>query len=200
MEFQELDSETSELLILDLLSESERSKHGISENLQQFLKSKKVGSRVVNCDSKQEVLQALERASANVDQVCNAIQITAHGNMEGIGNNDGMELITWEELREPLTKINKSCNGELVLNLVACKGIAGFQIAPLIGLCEPFYAIIGATKNLEPVEAHSVCLNFYRYVLEGDEIPIAIKKIIEDFEERIVWVQRAQPIMKKGSG
>lgn len=192
MALRELNTEWDEVLILDLLSGTERIQHRISQDLQDLLSRESLGFRRIDCDTKEEVLEALQGALARAQDRNCMIHFTAHGNTAGIGNNVGMALINWADLRKPLTDLNKAFNGNLIVNMVACEGISGLEIINIQDAQEPYYALIGPTRTLTFSEAYSVTQKFYQKLIQGKEIPSVVIEIIKEQGENIIWAETAQ--------
>ncbi len=196
MTFRNLDKEWDEVLILDLLSEQERKDHRISEDLVDALMAEGYGTRRTYCDSKSEVLAALEDAFLRTNERSFMIHFTAHGCTAGIGNNSGMELIQWQELRGPLTKINTAMNGDLIVNMIACKGIHGLKIDNLIDPESAYYALIGPMRDLTFKEARCVTQKFYGKLANNPQIPLVVKEIIQE-EGLLIWAKSSQELRGK---
>ena len=120
------------------------------------------------------------------------IHFTAHGCSSGIGNNSGLDLVTWSELRDPLAKINSALCGNLIVNMISCKGIEGLKIDDLMDPSDPFYALIGPTRSLGFDEARALCIMFYTKLLTNPEIPSIISEINTEFQENILWGRSSQ--------
>ena len=192
MTFRNLDKEWDEVLIIDLLSDSERKNHRISEATGHSLATNGIPQLQMNCSLKRHVFEALNLALSRTQQNSFVIHFTAHGCKRGIGNNEGLDLVTWGELRQPLAKINAAFNGDLIVNMIACEGIHGLKIDDLMDPAAPFYALIGPTCKLGYSEARKVCLKFYTKLLTTTQIPLVVKEINAEANKRILWARSSQ--------
>jgi hypothetical protein len=192
MAFKELDTEWDEVLIIDILSNDERKKYKISSDLLDLLARNGVEQLQMNCSIKRHVFEALQLALSRTNTKSFVIHFIAHGNKDGIGNNENIELIKWQELKEPLLKINKSLNGELVVNMIACKGISALKIDDFVHETTPYYALIGPKIDLPYDQAHDITQKFYRKLLDNTLIPTAVKEINEELQNPILWAETSQ--------
>lgn len=194
MILRNLDEEWDEILILDLLTDAERHTDQISQTLIALLNKNRIEHHLVNCNSKQDVLNALQDAAQRAGSKSFMIHITAHGSKDAIGNNGTIGGnpgwgVPWAELRKPLQDINLIFKGNLVVNLLACVGIAGFSIDDLLDPEAAFYALIGPTRKLNGQEMRDVTTCFYTELINDSMIPNVIKKVIEHFDPKspIIW-------------
>jgi hypothetical protein len=194
MAFRNLDREWDEVLIIDLLSDDERKQHKISESARELLARHGVHQLQMSCSLKAHVFEALNLALARAGSKSFIIQFTAHGSKFGIGNREDIAILTWEELRSPLSKINHVLNGDLIVNMIACNGIHGLKIDDLMDPASPFFALIGPTRKLRFAEAREICLKFYTKLLAQPQIPLVIKEIIEESNDATLWARSSQAI------
>lgn len=192
MSFRNLDREWDEVLVIDLFSDAERKAHQVSETTTKLLAANGVHQLQISCSRKEHVFEALNLALARTGTRSFIIQFSAHGCSKGIGNNDGLSLVTWAELRGPLAKINQALKGDLIVNMIACEGIEGLKIDDLMDSAAPFYALLGPTRKLEFSEARDLCTNFYTKLLADCEIPRIVKEIILESGEKILWARSSQ--------
>ncbi|MCG8599285.1 MAG: hypothetical protein MI807_04000 [Verrucomicrobiales bacterium] len=192
MAFRELDTEWDEVLIIDLLSNDERSQHKISTDLREFLGKNGIEQLQMNCSTNAHVDEALALALSRAKDKRFMIHFTAHGCETGIGNNDGISLVPWDTLKKPLTEINEALSGDLVINMIACKGLNALKIDDLVDPAHPYYALIGPTRDLSFEEAYRITQSFYKKLLVDAEMPRIVKEIIEEEGETIIFAQSAQ--------
>jgi hypothetical protein len=191
--FRNLDREWDEILIIDLLTDAERLGDRITETLCNLLKAVGIGYTRVNCDTREEVFDALKSAVERAKDKSFMIHFTAHGNESMIGNNSGLG-VSWQDLRGPLKLINEALNGDLVVNLLACKGFAGINIDDVLDPEAAFYAFIGPTRSLNGQEMRDVTTQFYTELMNDSMIPTVVGKVISHFDPKlpIIWARSSQ--------
>ena len=191
--FRNLDREWDEILIIDLLTDEERASDRITETLCDLLKANAIGYTRENCETRQDVFSALESAALRAKYKSFMIHFTAHGNESMVGNNSGLR-VSWQELRSPLKLINDALNGDLVVNLLACKGFAGINIDDVLDPEAAFYALIGPTRTLNGQEMRAVTTQFYSELISDPMIPTAVGKVISHFGHKrpIIWARSSQ--------
>ena len=123
-------------------------------------------SAYFSCKNKTEVIQAIQRAviqTQNSD-IIPVLHLESHGcstGLEGPDSNGGKELLTWEELTEPLQQLNLATRCNLVVFVAACIGYAG-----ILALCQgprvPAVALIGPDDSLMPKNLLEGTKEFYR--------------------------------------
>lgn len=191
MTFKELNAEWDEVLIIDLLSAEERKEPPISADLNKLINNRGFHSRLLNCSTNNDVIRILELALDLARTKSFMLHFTAHGNEQAIGNNLEINL-SWGDLHPHLSKINDALNGELIINMMACKGIYGLKIDDLIAPNSPYYGLIGPTRDLSPDQASDITKMFYEKLFVEMKIPKAVDKINAKYNENILWAKSSQ--------
>ncbi len=106
----------------------------------------------VPCKSKADCLAAIERATVRAQQsgMMPVLHLEAHGNENGLEGPDGLggsEFLTWEELTDPLQRLNLATGCNLVVLMAACTGFAGVK-AFSRGPRAPAVALVGPTDQI----------------------------------------------------
>lgn len=118
------------------------------------------------CKTKLEVLSAIERATTRAQQsgMVPALHLEAHGcalGLEGPDGSGGRELLSWDELTEPLQRLNLMTRCNLIVVVAACTGFAGikaFHREPRA----PAFALVGLDAQVMPSNLLSGTKEFYR--------------------------------------
>lgn len=118
------------------------------------------------CSRKKEVLTSIERATvlAEKHKFIPVLHIDAHGDQDGLGcpdGNGGIELLSWNELTEPLQRLNLATSCNLIVVVAACIGFAGIQ-ALVRGPRAPAIAIVGPEAQIEVGRLFAGTKEFYR--------------------------------------
>lgn len=91
------------------------------------------------------------------------LHLEAHGGADGLTSSTepNAEWLTWEELSEPLQRLNLATRCNLILAVAACVGYAtvqSFQRGPRA----PAVALVGPDANVTPSEILAGTKEFYR--------------------------------------
>ena len=140
---------------MDCLSDAERVKDKETEKLESLLEGDiDVSRHMVNSEA--EFFAQISQLEQLVKDELTILHISAHGvtnsrdpfyRSPGIAiSNDGSQ-IEWQSLREPLTSLNQKTGGNLVLNLMACRGSNAFKIGS-IQKVDAFRVVIGPHKDV----------------------------------------------------
>lgn len=129
-------------------------------------------SHYSECSNKQEVISAIEQATmvAQRNNRIPILHIEAHGDQEGLGcqnANGQIELLSWDELTEPLQALNLATRCNLVFVVAACIGFAGIQ-ALVRGPRAPAIAIVGPGDEIEVGRLFAGTKEFYRRWMDKD--------------------------------
>lgn len=124
------------------------------------------------CAPKNEVLSSIERATkiAEKSGMIPVLHLEAHGNEMCLGlpdSNGGVEILTWDELTEPLQRLNLATRCNLVLVLAACIGFAGIK-AFVRGPRAPAVALIGPSAPIMSGNLFSWTKEFYKRWMAGN--------------------------------
>jgi len=105
------------------------------------------------CLNKGEVLSSIKRAISLAErhQFIPVLHFEAHGNEDGLGcpnENGKIESLSWDELTEPLQRLNLATCCNLIVVVAACIGFAGI-LALARGPRAPAVAIVGPEAPIE---------------------------------------------------
>jgi hypothetical protein len=105
------------------------------------------------CLNKGEVLSSIERAISLAERhpFIPVLHLEAHGNEDGLGclnENGNIESLSWDELTEPLQRLNLATRCNLIVVVAACIGFAGI-LALVRGPRAPAVAIVGPDAPIE---------------------------------------------------
>jgi hypothetical protein len=135
--------------------------------LHEWMKDRRPGwSTYSMCKTKQEIISTIERVTSRVQQsgLIPVLHLEAHGGnhgLEGPNGTGGRELLTWDELTEPLQNLNLATRCNLVVFVAACAGFAGikaFQRGPRA----PAVALVGPDAQVMPRNLLDGTKEFYR--------------------------------------
>ena len=135
--------------------------------LHEWMKDRRPGWSVYSmCRTKQEVISVIERAASHAQQsgMIPALHLEAHGGdlgLEGPDGTGGTELLSWDELTEPLQNLNLATRCNLVVIVAACFGFSGIQ-AFRRGPRAPAVALVGPDATVMPSSLLSGTKEFYR--------------------------------------
>ncbi|MGV8893903.1 MAG: hypothetical protein ACOH2K_13365 [Burkholderiaceae bacterium] len=128
--------------------------------LHEWMKERRPGwSAYSLCKTKQDVLSAIEYDTnlARQSGMVPVLHLEAHGyddrGLAGPDGSGGTELLSWDELTEPLQTLNLVTHCNLIVFVAACTGFAGINVfykgprAPAVALVGPD-AIVSADKLL----------------------------------------------------
>jgi len=192
MSFRILQREFDEVIIIDLLPANERRDWHLSEDLRDWLADQGIEQFQLSCYSKKHVFEALEWSITRAASASFVLHFTAHGNPSGIGLKATNELITWEELRSPLQRLNSAFGGDLLVNMTACQGFKATDIQKLEDPADPFYGLIGPTCSPSPELARRMSQAFYQGLLDGVDIPQVIQQINTSERGNVIWCRTHQ--------
>lgn len=118
------------------------------------------------CRSKADVIRSIERATVRAQQsnMTPVLHLETHGGDVGLGGPDQsgfLELLTWDEITNPLQELNVATHCNLVVFVAACIGFAGVQ-ALRRGPRAPAVALVGPDADVEPSNLFAGTKEFYR--------------------------------------
>lgn len=119
------------------------------------------------CRSKGQVIDAIEQATrrARNSNMIPVLHIEAHGCDSGLTNGVHADFLTWDELTEPLQRLNMATQCNLVVVVAACIGFAAVQ-ALIRGPRAPAVALVGLDANVNPGDLLAGSKEFYRRWLD----------------------------------
>lgn len=141
--------------------------------LHDWLQERRPGwSAYAHCNTKADVLAAIERATVRAQQshMIPLLHLEAHGNEVGLGGPDGIggsKLLTWDELTDPLQRLNVATACNLVVLVAACTGFAGIK-AFHRGPCAPAVALVGPDGPVTEGNLLKGTKEFYRRWFDED--------------------------------
>ena len=139
--------------------------------LYDWMKERRQGwSAYFSCQSKTEVIAAITRATqhAQRSEMNPVLHLESHGGevgLEGPDGNGSTELLTWDELTEPLQNLNLATRCNLVVVVAACIGFAGVK-ALRRGPRAPAVALVGPDAEVMPRNLLWGTKEFYRRWLD----------------------------------
>jgi len=112
------------------------------------------------------MIAAIERATSRAQrsEMIPVLHLEAHGGDVGLEGPDGIggsELLTWDELTDPLQQLNLSTRCNLVIVVAACTGFAGVK-ALSRGPRAPAVALVGPDAPVMPSNLLWATKEFYR--------------------------------------
>lgn len=122
------------------------------------------------CQTKQEVFDAIvgEAAHARTKGGSPILHIEAHGNETGITpDQHGSSYILWDELTEPLQRVNEASGCNLLVVMAACIGNAAV-LALTRGPRAPAIVLIGPTDTISPTSLFDASKEGYRAISRDD--------------------------------
>uniref|UniRef100_UPI004057C7CC hypothetical protein n=1 Tax=Candidatus Electronema sp. TaxID=2698783 RepID=UPI004057C7CC len=121
------------------------------------------------CSSKDEVLAAIERAATDAEHhgIIPLIHLEAHGSTKGLSDREkGVNGLTWDELTNPLQRLNIATRFNLIVLIAACQGYAGIltfvKALKESRLTAPALVIAGPYDDLKPKQVLDSTQEFYR--------------------------------------
>lgn len=125
-----------------------------------------------NCVTKGDVLSSIARATnlAKKSGMIPVLHLEAHGNEDCLGLPDGhggSEVLTWDELTEPLQKLNLATRCNLVVVVAACIGFGGIK-AFRRGPRAPAVALVGPNATITSGSLLSGMKEFYERWMGGN--------------------------------
>ena len=123
-------------------------------------------SHYSNCSTKNEVISSIKLATLRAEKYrfIPVLHIEAHGGQDGLvgpNGNGGIELLSWDELTEPLQQLNLATRCNLIVVVAACIGFAGI-LALVRGPRAPAIAIVGPEAQIEVGRLFEGTKEFYR--------------------------------------
>lgn len=124
------------------------------------------------CEHKKEVLSSIEHATKKAEKygMIPVLHLETHGNEMCLGlpdDNGNVEELTWDELIEPLQRLNLATRCSIVVVVAACIGFAGIK-ALVRGPRAPAVALIGPSAPIMSNDLFSWTKEFYKLWMAGN--------------------------------
>jgi hypothetical protein len=121
------------------------------------------------CVCKDDVLFSIERATSLAEKsgMIPVLHLESHGSEMCLGLPEGIEVLSWDELTEPLQRLNLVTRCNLVLVVAACIGFAGIK-AFRRGPRAPAVALIGPSAQITSGNLLSWTKEFYNLWMAGN--------------------------------
>ena len=162
--------QASNIWIVEWLPDGDRQ---TGKELHEWMKHRRAGWSVhLCCRKKSELIEAIHNATRCAQRFNRrpVLHIESHGDESGLEGPDGSggnEMLTWDELTEPLQLLNLATHCNLIVFIAACVGFAGIQ-ALQRGPRAPAVALVGPDANLSPRNLLQGTKEFYRRWLGTD--------------------------------
>jgi hypothetical protein len=180
-----LDITWDKVIIIDCLSEKERTDWKISEDLINFLCKNNIKCEPFNVCTKKSLEQVLNVKLWNMAKLGQkfCMHVIAHGNKNrlAIGGRDGVPM-DWAEFENILTKINNTMSNSLLLNMSSCFGLHAIKIADR-QTSYPFFGLIGYDAPLKINDAKLINQLFYSNLKKNTDVPSVVEAIKKEKEE-----------------
>lgn len=147
--------------------------HPTGKLLHEWIQEKRPGWSVYSrCATKMDVLSSIDRATnlAKKSGMIPVLHLEAHGNKDCLGLPDGsgsVEVLTWDELTDPLQRLNLSTRCNLVIVVAACIGFAGIK-AFVRGPRAPAVALVGPSASIMSGNLLAGTREFYERWMGGN--------------------------------
>lgn len=141
--------------------------------LHEWMQERRPGwSNYSECSSKMEVVSSIECVTnlAKNSNTIPVLHLESHGDENGLGGpgvNGGMELLSWDELTEPLQQLNLETRCNLIVVVAACIGFAGIQ-ALVRGPRAPAIALVGPDAPINDSSLLYGTKEIYRRWMDND--------------------------------
>ena len=163
---------TTNIWIIEWLPSTD---HLTGKLLHEWMQRRRRGwSAYFACKSKSEVLSSIKNATeiAKKTEMRPVLHIEAHGDTKknglwGPNGKGGLELLRWDELREPLQRLNLETRCNLVFVVAACTGFAGIK-ALVQGPRAPAVALVGPGASIMSDNLLSATKKFYSCWMDPD--------------------------------
>lgn len=105
-----------------------------------------------------------------MDSCQSFIYFSVHGSEDGIGFTDG-DFISWHELRELLTQVNRNLNFLPLICFSSCYGISSLMMEYNNQSTSSFYAILGHRGELSWSNSAVAYITFYNKFFQSPYPP-----------------------------
>jgi hypothetical protein len=181
IDYKKLDVKYDQVVILDLLSDTERTNWKITQELDATLTGERFSTQIINLSTKQELLDTLAQLTTESKAGKRyMLHFVGHGNKDYIGFKHTGEIITWSELEGPLQTLNMAADASLVLNMTTCKGLNVIKAVNHMTATKPFFGIVGYSADLDYRVGIQASKIFYLGMSSGLHINEALSKVQKD--------------------
>lgn len=97
------------------------------------------------------------------------LHLSMHGNNEGVALTDGT-FLTWNQLRLELAALKNAMAGGLLICMSSCFGGAGCRMAMHEDGDQPFWALVGNTREAMWADAAVAYIAFYHQFFKGKSV------------------------------
>ncbi len=157
------------------------------------------------CESKVELLAILDNIHKEI--LSNNEYPWIHIECHGSEAEDGLvlsnrDLVSWQELKPQLTKINLACKCNLMIVIAACSGANLLEVLQPVDRA-PCWGLLGPTNELYSDDLLASYRTFYLNlltVLNGDAALSALRKVIDERNLSFVFVSALDFFQKVYSG
>ena len=184
--------------IVDGLSEAERTKFQITDEINSLFITEELKTRTALVNSKKELVDEMEKFFKNAEAGERFIlHFVSHGNEHGIGA--GTDFVAWDTFIPILQRIHEATDETLLLNMSTCKGLYGTKIVPPEGQY-PFFGLIGAKTDLVVTDALKANKIMYKKWIEGKPIQQLIPETNTEMGKDVLFNLSAEGYRKLTSG
>jgi hypothetical protein len=104
------------------------------------------------------------------------IHFEMHGSPQGIGLAEEPDIVTWEELKEPIREINITFKNKLFVSLATCYGGSFLDLYEFYKPC-PFYGYVGPMIEVDAEVLEMCFVDFFTTLLQTDNVEHALYAI-----------------------
>ncbi|MBT1695906.1 hypothetical protein KK083_03395 [Fulvivirgaceae bacterium PWU4] len=122
------------------------------------------------------------------DSIAHGVKPYLHFEMHGTSSGglclSSGQTISWEELKEPLRKMNVACKNNLYVSLATCHGANFLDMykGEIDKPC-PFFGYIGASTKVDAFDFEVSFTSFFHAMLTKDSIANGIKSLLESLPD-----------------
>jgi hypothetical protein len=154
--------------------------------------------KYVRVESGDALLQCIDGTieAAKSDDVIPMLHIECHGDEDGFALADGT-FFDWDELKEPLTRLNVACRLNLLIAVAACTGGALGKIVRMSDRA-PFWGLIGPTRTLSAGELEKAYRALYVTLISTRSPSEAVNAMDACTSQGSFWRTTAQRLFGEG--
>lgn len=159
------------VIVIESLDKPNSTKKLYREEIIGKCESRSITHKYFPVNNKAELINLLNNLAGNEERLFPLIHFATHGNVEGLKLKE--DRITWEELREPITKLNIASKNNVVLNMAACSG--AFSIGLYEAETAPYHFMFGPQSDICEDDLENHLANFYKYYIDKPNLVEAFK-------------------------